>query len=252
VPNHASRMREAVKGEDHPPARQAGEKGIMKEETAFGSGKDYSIALLKSKELDSIPVLWKIYDDLTIRKRDRRMDGWVNGRVEEVKAKYATADWRGSPLFRGYVAMHDRFSDEKGIPSSCEGLIDFILEKGSIPRINNFVDLYNVISAITGVSIGAHDVERLEGSPRLEILPQDMLFVPIGGRGEGSARKGEFAYVDAQGVICRMDIRQCDRTKVREDTRQVFVIFQGHDSMNRALLKESMEMLDRAIGVVRV
>ena len=223
----------------------------MTEETAFGPEKAGSIALLKSKELDSIPVLWKVYDELTIRKRNSRVDGWVKGRVEEIKAKYATADWKDSPLFRGYVATHDRFSDEKGILSSCEGLIDFILEKGSIPRINNFVDVYNVISAITGVSIGAHDVEKLVGSPKLEILPQDMSFVPIGARGEGSAKKGEFAYLDMEGVICRMDIRQCDRTKITEDTRHVFVIFQGHDSMDHALLKESMEMLDRTVGMVR-
>ena len=225
---------------------------MTKETGLLGPEETKSIVLLKSKELESIPVIWKIYDELTIRKGNSRVDGWVKGRVEEIKAKYANVDWRNSPLLKGYVAMHDRFSGEKGIPSSCEGLIDFILEKGSVPRINNFVDIYNAISAITGVSIGAHDLEKLAGSPKLEILPQDMLFVPIGARGDGTARRGEFAYVDTDGVICRMDVRQSDRTKITENTRQVFVIFQGHDAMDRALLKESMEMLDRTIGMVRV
>jgi DNA/RNA-binding domain of Phe-tRNA-synthetase-like protein len=209
-----------------------------------------SVALLKSGDLNQIPVLWKIYTNITVERSNRRIDAWIAERVEEVKAKVEDADWRGSPQFRGYVALHDRFAEEKGIPSSCEGLIDFILKRGSIPRINTFVDVYNVVSAMTGVSIGVHDVERLTGSPRLEVLNRDRTFVPIGGRGEGRARKGEFAYVDGDGVICRMDIRQCDRTKTTEDTRRVFVIFQGHEEIEPGLLERSMAILDEAIDML--
>ncbi len=194
---------------------------------------------------------WKTYDGLVVQRRNRRADAWIAGRIEEIKARHARAGWKDSPLFRGYVAMHDRFSEDKGFPSSCEALIDFILARGAVPRINAFVDTYNTVSAATGVSIGAHDADKLVGSPRLEILQRDVSFVPIGGRGAGTARRGEFAYLDDEGVICRMDVRQCDRTKITETTTRVFVIFQGHESMDTALLQQSIDMLDNALQVQR-
>ena len=203
--------------------------------------------LVKSDALDRIPVLWKIYSGLAVERRDNRVDAWVAERVEGIKEKVAGNDWREGPLFRGYVTLHDRFCDEKGIRSSCEGLIDFILKRGSVPRINTFVDVYNVVSALSGVSIGAHDVARLAGNPRLDLLDRDRTFVPIGGRGEGKARKGEFGYVDGEGIICRMDIRQCDRTKTTEDTTSVFVIFQGHEAIEPGLLEQSISILDEAV-----
>ncbi len=202
------------------------------------------ITLLKSADLHSIPVLWKTYEGLVIQRRNSRVDAWVRKGTEEIKKTHSDAGWKDSALFRGYVAMHDRFSEHKGIPSSCEGLIDFIFARGSVPKINTFVDTYNTISAATGVSIGAHDADKLAGAPRLEILQRDLSFVPIGGRGTGTARQGEFAYLDDEGVICRMDIRQCDRTKITEATTRVFVIFQGHESMDTALLQRCIEMLD--------
>jgi DNA/RNA-binding domain of Phe-tRNA-synthetase-like protein len=212
------------------------------------SEKEQLMELLKSEALDRIPVLWKIYRDLGVERRNSRVDAWVAARVEEIREKAAVdGGWREGPLFRGYVILHDRFCDEKGIRSSCEGLIDFILKRGSVPRINTFVDVYNVVSALTGVSIGAHDVDRLVGDPRLDLLDRDRAFVPIGGRGEGRARKGEFAYVDEEGIICRMDIRQCDRTKTTEDTTGVFVIFQGHEAIEPGLLERSISILDEAV-----
>ena len=101
---------------------------------------------------------------------------------------------------------------------------------------------------MTGVSIGAHDVERLVGSPRLEVLDRDRTFVPIGGRGGGKGRKGEFAYVDEEGLICRMDIRQCDRTKTTDNTTSVFVIFQGHETIEAGLLERSVALLDEVVA----
>ena len=64
------------------------------------------------------------------------MDKWVKEHVERLKAKYADIDWKDSYNFQCYVALHDRFTKEKGVPSSCEGLIDCILKNGFIYTCN--------------------------------------------------------------------------------------------------------------------
>lgn len=219
----------------------------MKSEMPGAGRHSGSPILTKSNALEQIPMLWKVYDDLRIKKRDGRVDKWVRETVREVKSQCENSQWKNSETLKGYITLHDEFTEEKGIPSSCEVLINLILERGSVPRINTFVDIYNVISVITGVSIGAHDIRNLSGNPRLQATIRDMPFAPIGGSGGGLARVGEYAYIDDVGVICRMDIKQCDRTKITNNTRRVLVIFQGHQGIGEDILRGSILRLDGAL-----
>ena len=224
----------------------------MESETSGAGRHSSSPILTKSNALEQIPMLWKVYDGLRIKKRDGRVDKWVRERVREVKSQCENNRWKGSETLKGYITLHDEFTEEKGIPSSCEVLTDLILNRGSVPRINTFVDVYNVISVITGVSIGAHDIRNISGNPRLKITVRDMAFSPIGGRGAGLAKRGEYAYIDDMGVICRMDTKQCDRTKITNKTQRVLVIFQGHKGIGEDVLKGSILQLDGALGKFQV
>jgi DNA/RNA-binding domain of Phe-tRNA-synthetase-like protein len=206
-----------------------------------------SVVLVKSTELDHIPVISKTYLNLSIKRKNKQVDKWIKEYIEKIKDKCSNHDWKNSPVFEGYIELHDRHTAKKGIPSSSAALIDFILEKGSVPKINTFVDIYNVISSYTGISIGAHDINKLEGTPKLEIIPVDMPFKMIGGSRDEIARKGEYGYVDEKGVLCRMDIKQCERTKVTENTTRVLMIFQGHSYLGYNDLKNGLHMLDKAI-----
>ena len=202
---------------------------------------------MKSKELDHIPLISKSYISLRIQKKDKQVEKWIKEYVGKIKEKYSDPNWKNMLVFKGYIQLHDQYSQKKGIPSSSVGLIDFILEKGSVPKINTFVDIYNVVSSFTGISIGAHDIDKLEGTPKLDIIKQDMQFKIIGGRKDEVARKGEYGYIDENGILCRMDIKQCDRTKVTEDTKQVLMIFQGNPYLGRDDLKKGIRMLDEII-----
>jgi DNA/RNA-binding domain of Phe-tRNA-synthetase-like protein len=206
-----------------------------------------SPTLTQSPELAQIPMLWKVYRNLRIKKRDPKVEKWVKENVARVRERCGGPGCWDTAILRGYVSLHDRHTDEKNIPSSCEVLMRLVLERGSVPRINTFVDVYNVVSILTEVSIGAHDTDHLVGDPRLEILETDVFFEPIGGRGEGLAKRGEYAYMDEKGVLCRMDIKQCDRTKITEQTKSVLVIFQGHGGAGEDLLRESIRLLEEAL-----
>lgn len=207
-----------------------------------------SLLLAKSKKLDHIPVISKIYKNLRVKKRDNQIERWIKEQIEKIKVRYSAPNWENAPLFTGYIELHDRYTLQKGIPSSSAGLIDFILEKGSVPKINTFVDIYNVVSSFTGISIGAHDIDKLQGAPRLDIIKKDMHFKMIGGGKDGIARKGEYAYIDERGILCRMDIKQCERTKVTENTKQVLMIFQGNRYLKSDDLAKGIRMLDAIIS----
>ncbi len=214
---------------------------------AGGSTSARGPILTKAVELKEIPMKWRVYEDLQIRKRSSAVERWVKEKTGTIKTKCRETPWRDSETLKGYVSLHDTFSNDKGMPSSCEVLTDLILRNGSVPRINTFVDVYNVVSVLTGISIGAHDTDQVSGNAQLLTMAQDLSFEPIGGRGNGIAKRGEFAYADDAGVICRMDIKQCDRTKITNKTQNVLVIFQGHAGIGEEMIDDAIAQLEKTL-----
>lgn len=199
-----------------------------------------------------IPMLWKIYNGVIIQKRNPRVETWSKEKVSQIIDIYSGEGWRDSPRFSGYVTLHDRYSATKGIPSSSESSIDYILKRRSIFHINTFVNIYNIVSALTGISMGAHDTDRISGDARLEFIREDMCYRMVGRGDEDVAGKGEYGYTDGRGILCRLDVKQSDRTKVTEQTHDVLVIFQGHDHMGDEILRQGVQLLDEAVHTLLV
>jgi len=64
--------------------------------------------------------------------------------------------------------------------------------------------------------------------------------------------KGEYACMDGERVICRMDIKQCDETKIDDNTSNVFIYVQGNkatsDKYIRTALKQACENIIKSCG----
>jgi len=207
---------------------------------------------VKLVNFTDIPMIWKIYNGVIIQKRNRRVETWTKEKISQVIDMYSGEGWRDAPKFSGYVTLHDRYSATKGIPSSLENIMDTLLKRGSIPHINTFVDIYNVVSLLTGISMGAHDTDRIVGDAHLEFIREDMRFRMVGRGNEDVAGKGEYGYTDSRGILCRLDIKQSDRTKITEKTHNVLVIFQGHDHMGDETLRQGLQLLDEAVNTLLV
>jgi DNA/RNA-binding domain of Phe-tRNA-synthetase-like protein len=109
-----------------------------------------------------------------------------------------------------------------------ERLLGLALERGDLPAVNNVVDVYNLLSLGHLVSVGAHDLETLALPVRLTLARGGERYVPLGRRESETLGRGEFAYLDAEDrVICRLDVRQADFSKVTERTRRVLMIIEG-------------------------
>jgi DNA/RNA-binding domain of Phe-tRNA-synthetase-like protein len=113
-------------------------------------------------------------------------------------------------------------------PPSVDRLVMTAIKRGHIPAINNLVDAYNLISIRTLLSLGAHDLDTLALPVELRLLTGRETFTPLGREGVDKVRAGEFGYVDAQDrVLCRLDVRQAEFSKVTSDTRHVLLIIEG-------------------------
>jgi DNA/RNA-binding domain of Phe-tRNA-synthetase-like protein len=131
------------------------------------------------------------------------------------------------PALQEYERLHRLFgvADE---PAAPEKLLRYVRRHQDFTEAGAVVDCYNLVSAKTLLSIGAHDLAKLKTPVTLRPVEPGDVFIPLG---EAAPRDchGEYAYIDPDGqIICRMEVLQGDATKVGPASRDIVFFFQGN------------------------
>jgi len=102
------------------------------------------------------------------------------------------------------------------------------------------------------LSIGAHDLDKIKGDVSMKMANGSEKYTPLGAGSHAKVNAGEFACMDGEKVICRMDIRQCEETKITEATKNVFIYVQGNSATSEGYLlnalKQACENIVRFCG----
>jgi DNA/RNA-binding domain of Phe-tRNA-synthetase-like protein len=149
------------------------------------------------------------------------------------------------PVLRGFRELHDAVQrSNRRFPSSAEALVVLFQRKGVIPEINQAVDIYNCLSLETRLPLGAHDTAKVAGSITLKLTDGSERFVPLGAAQPEPINAGEYCYIDDSGeVLCRLEHRQCEHTKVTTATTDCFYIIQGNRNTPEADLEQALRRL---------
>jgi DNA/RNA-binding domain of Phe-tRNA-synthetase-like protein len=166
--------------------------------------------------------------------------------IEEIQADFTPEKIETDRTLQGFRRLHEAFgvSNRKNIAAP-ENLLRFLLKTGTLPRINLAVDLYNLVSVKTRLSLGAHDITHLVGDVHLRLTDGTEGFWPLGAPEPKGIAPGEYAYIDtgANEVICRLEVRQGDKTRVTADTTDCFYILQGNAFTPVSTIKAATELL---------
>lgn len=138
----------------------------------------------------------------------------------------------------GFVELHKAVGAEEG--TSIQWLADMASKSGKIPNISTLVDSYNLVSLKTGISAGAHDVSKLKGNVRVDVCNGTEDYTELGTQKSRKIKKGEYSALDSEKVICYLELKQCEQTKVAKNTRKILLYYQGHkghtqEQVNNAL-----------------
>ena len=110
--------------------------------------------------------------------------------------------------------------------------------------INQAVDIYNLISLESKLALGAHNIDRVDGNVTLRFTDGSERFVPIGQTEPVPVAPHEYCYCDdANEVLCRLEVRQVEKTKVEESARNIFYIIQGNEATPDELLHETAQKI---------
>jgi DNA/RNA-binding domain of Phe-tRNA-synthetase-like protein len=165
--------------------------------------------------------------------------------VQEILADLSLTKIVTDPILQGFRQLHEavRCSNKKYV-SSPETLLRGLFQTGRFPHINLLVDIYNLISVKTRLSLGAHDVAAVCGNIHLRLTTGEEHFWPLGSEVPKPVGRGEYAYVDDENnILCRLEVRQADRTKIRLDTTDCFCIVQGNPATESEYLRSTAEEL---------
>jgi len=153
-----------------------------------------------------------------------------------------------SEIINAYKELYKKVGAE--VNSSIEYLNRIVQENKRLPTINTVVDSYNLVIVKRHVNAGAHDLRKIIGNPRLKIITTEnkQTYIPLGQNQEEKIKSGEFACVDDKHVLCRLDVKQGEHTKIDKSTKNVFVYVQGNLKTSDEYLKEALkEICDNII-----
>ena len=141
----------------------------------------------------------------------------------------------------GYRQLHKTIGiNDKSLIASPESLIKILFKYNSLRPINFIVDSYNYIAIKNKISIGAHDIRNIKGNVRLCFTEGEERFIPLGRDKQQKVNRGEYCYIDdSNELLCRLDCRQCDKTKTIASTKDCLFIIQGHKDISIDSIKST-------------
>jgi DNA/RNA-binding domain of Phe-tRNA-synthetase-like protein len=153
----------------------------------------------------------------------------IRKREREIRENYNTETLSQEPKIESWRKAYSDFGAKpKKYKSSVESLYRMILKGVDLRPINKIVDIYNYISVKHMVPAGGDDAAKVDGDIVLRFARGDERFTALNSDETETAKEGEVIYSDDKEVLCRRwNWRECDKTKMTEETRDVVLVVEG-------------------------
>ncbi len=174
----------------------------------------------------------------TVDSVSKRRWAELEKKIGEIINSTDRENYENSNILDEYKALYPDTMKEESCPAS--HLLTLVKKTWKLPNINRLVDCYNLVSLQTWLSIGAHDTDYIAGNIRFNMTQWDEKYTPLGNNETVTVWKNEYVCLDEEKVLCRMDIKQCDQTKVTWDTKKCFIYVQWNNKTTLWYIQEAL------------
>jgi DNA/RNA-binding domain of Phe-tRNA-synthetase-like protein len=153
---------------------------------------------------------------------DAELDARTRYDLETVGEIPEIRDWRKAYRTMGIKKTSYRCSVER--------LLRGVLQGRGLPRVNGFVDAYNLASLRHLAPLGADDLDRVSGDIAFRYATPDDSFIALGDESatEDPPKDGEVVYADGTKLLCRRwNWYQDARSPITLETKRAIVTVQG-------------------------
>jgi lysyl-tRNA synthetase class 2 len=173
----------------------------------------------------------------------------ISAQQEEIRATKSIETLSQLPRIVSWRMAYSAFGAKpKKYLSSVESLYRMVLKGVDLRHINTIVDVYNFISIKHMVPIGGDDISRVEGDITLRFANEGDMFRPLNSEETASTKEGEVIYADDVEVLCRRwNWRECDKTKMTEETAEAMLVVEGLPPVQREEVEKIVEELSHLL-----
>ncbi|PIN85063.1 MAG: methionine--tRNA ligase [Candidatus Diapherotrites archaeon CG11_big_fil_rev_8_21_14_0_20_37_9] len=189
------------------------------------------------KKLD-LKLVVAVIEGVKIKKKHEGLDRQAR---ETIKATDLDAV-EESDVIKGYLELYDALDVEHDT-HAVKNLVELAKKSGKLPTINTVVDSYNLVSIEKGLIVGAHDLDKVKGNVAVRKATGKELYIPLGKTGAMKIDSKEYVFVDDCVVLCRMDVKQGEHTKVTNETKNVFLYVQGNKYTSNEYLESALKKI---------
>ncbi|AWR97536.1 hypothetical protein DFR86_08210 [Acidianus sulfidivorans JP7] len=169
-------------------------------------------------------------------------------RVEDLFSANDPEELKNNPIVRAYRDFYWKIGiDPTKVRPAGEALRRRITRSGKLPRINDIVDLGNVVSSTTLVPIGIYDLAKVKGEPSIILSRGNEEFFPIGKDKSEKLAKGIPIMVDSEKVMHVYPHRDSKITSVTENTKDILIVAAGVKGVPENLVLDSAKSVANLI-----
>ncbi len=207
----------------------------------FEQFPELNIGIVVAKGINNAAVSDEIMD--LIREESKTIR--ENFNKETLSANPRIGAWRKA--YSSFGAKPKKYK------CSVENLYRMILEGIELRHINKIVDIYNYISIKHMIPVGGDDIDKVDGDITLKFALGNETFTKLDSQEIENPKEGEIVYTDSKEVLCRRwNWRECDKSKMTEDTKNVTLAVEGLPPVTneevKTILKELSELVQNFCG----
>jgi len=175
-----------------------------------------------------------------VRLEDPELEAFKGEVIERIKGRWALEQLREHPVFRAYRDFFWRVGVDptKTRPAS-EALIRRVLRGRSLPRINTFVDAYNLASMEAAVPLAAFDMAWLSGDLLMREAITGEAFLGIGMEKPVILEGGEVVVEDGEKLVAIYPYRDAEVAKITVETEDVLMLVCGVPNVGSDILNQA-------------
>jgi DNA/RNA-binding domain of Phe-tRNA-synthetase-like protein len=183
-----------------------------------------------------------LFTNVSVQSETAELEAYKDEVYEDVRSRWTVDGLKENPVFRAYRDFFWRLGIDptKNRPAA-EALIRRTLRGNPIPRINSWVDTYNLISMDTAIPIASFDRDKLRGSLLMREAEAGEEFHGIGMSKPVVLVGGEAVIEDGERLVAIYPYRDAEHSKVTLSTKNVYMLMCGAPDISLDALRSASE-----------
>ena len=183
--------------------------------------------------------------ELDVKESSENLKKLIKKETYNLRSKMKVEDLENDNIVKAYRKLWWEFKiDPTKLRPSGEALIRRILLGKDLYLISNLVDCFNLVSIQTGLSIGAHDMEKLSGDMIIRKARKNEKFMAIGSKGEMILSGNELVVSDSEKILdLAYSTSSCELTKITSKTKKVILTVYAPKEVSIDYINDCLEKL---------